>query len=142
MLVEFLSGNRKPHQGNGFQKLFVFMQRTQQPTPVFFPRESHGQRSLTGYSSQVCKETDIAEATQHTCIHGVGGNCDKASLKERERREGERKERGREREKPSVERRKSFRRKEEKQGKVSQRGKIGFVPGGWFLSYLSSKICD
>ena len=29
-----------------------------QPTPVFFPRESHGQ----GYSSQCCKELDTTEA--------------------------------------------------------------------------------
>ena len=27
-----------------------------QPTPVFFPGESHGQRSLAGYS--LCKELD------------------------------------------------------------------------------------
>ena len=46
------------------------------------------------------------------------------------------------REKPSVKRRKSGRRKEEKHGKVSQRGKVGFVPGGQFLPCLPSKICD
>ena len=43
------------------------------PTPVFLPGESHGQRSLTGYSSQGHKESDITEVTQHahimTCIH-------------------------------------------------------------------------
>ena len=32
--------------------------RAQQSTPVFLPGESHGQRSLVGYSSQVCKESD------------------------------------------------------------------------------------
>ena len=34
-----------------------------QPTPVFFPRESHGQRSLVGYSPWGCKESDTTEAT-------------------------------------------------------------------------------
>ena len=31
------------------------------PTPVFLPGESHGQRSLVGYSSQDCKESDRTE---------------------------------------------------------------------------------
>ena len=34
-----------------------------QPTPVFLPGESHGQRSLTGYSPKGCKELDTTEAT-------------------------------------------------------------------------------
>ena len=34
-----------------------------QPIPVFLPEESHGQRSLVGYSP---KELDMAEATSHT----------------------------------------------------------------------------
>ena len=37
--------------------------RPWQPTPVFFPGESHGQRSLAGYSSQGHKESDMTEAT-------------------------------------------------------------------------------
>ena len=37
-----------------------------QPTPVFFPEESHGQRGLAGYSPWGCKELDITEVTQHT----------------------------------------------------------------------------
>ena len=32
-----------------------------QPTPVFLPRESLGQRSLVGYSPQGCKELDMTE---------------------------------------------------------------------------------
>ena len=28
------------------------------PTPVFFPGESHGQRSMAGYSPWACKEDD------------------------------------------------------------------------------------
>ena len=37
-----------------------------QPTPVFLPRESHGQRNLVGYSPWGLKELDTTEATQHT----------------------------------------------------------------------------
>ena len=35
--------------------------RAWQPTPVFLPRESHGQRSLAGYSLWGCKESDTTE---------------------------------------------------------------------------------
>ena len=31
------------------------------PTPVFLPGESHGQRSLEGYSPWHCKESDTTE---------------------------------------------------------------------------------
>ena len=31
------------------------------PTPVFLPREFHGQRSLVGYSPRVCKGLDTTE---------------------------------------------------------------------------------
>ena len=33
------------------------------PTPVFLPIESHGQRSLAGYSPSVMKELDTTEVT-------------------------------------------------------------------------------
>ena len=36
-----------------------------QPTPVFLPGKSHGQRNLVGYSPEGCKELDVTEATQH-----------------------------------------------------------------------------
>ena len=36
-----------------------------QPIPVFLPRESHGQRSLVGYSPWDLKELDTTEATEH-----------------------------------------------------------------------------
>ena len=39
------------------------------PTPVFLPGESHGQRSLVGYSSWGFKESDITDATYHTRTH-------------------------------------------------------------------------
>ena len=37
--------------------------RAWQPTPVFLPGESHGQRSLADYGPQCCKESDTTEAT-------------------------------------------------------------------------------
>ena len=40
--------------------------REWQPTPVFFPGKSHGQRSLAGYSPWDLKESDTTE--QLTCI--------------------------------------------------------------------------
>ena len=35
--------------------------RAQQPTPVFLPGKSHGQRSLAGYSLWGCKALDMTE---------------------------------------------------------------------------------
>ena len=37
--------------------------RKWQPTPVFLPGESHGQRSLVGFSPWGHKELDLTEAT-------------------------------------------------------------------------------
>ena len=37
--------------------------KAQQPTAVFLPGESHGQRSLAGYSPQSHKELDRTEVT-------------------------------------------------------------------------------
>ena len=39
--------------------------RAWRPTTVFLPEESHGQRSLAGYSPYSQKESDATEATQH-----------------------------------------------------------------------------
>ena len=39
--------------------------RAWQPTPVLLPGESHGQRSLAGYSPWGHKELDMAEMTKH-----------------------------------------------------------------------------
>ena len=43
--------------------------RDWQSTPVFLSGESHGQRSLAGYSPKGCKESDITEMTQHRHAH-------------------------------------------------------------------------
>ena len=37
--------------------------RKWQPTPLFLPGESHGQRRLVGYGRQGHKESDMTEAT-------------------------------------------------------------------------------
>ena len=43
--------------------------RTWQPTPIFLPGESLGQRSLADYSPQGRTESDMTEATQRTVQH-------------------------------------------------------------------------
>ena len=43
--------------------------RKRQPTPVFLPGESHGQRSLVGYSPRGRKESDMTERL-HFHFHG------------------------------------------------------------------------
>ena len=53
-----------------------------EPTPVLFPGESHGQRSLACYSPYGCKELDSAEATECTVWQrtvGVGGGPSEVS---------------------------------------------------------------
>ena len=40
--------------------------RKLQPTPVFLPGESHGQRILSGYSPWGRKELDMTEVTEKT----------------------------------------------------------------------------
>ena len=42
--------------------------RKWQPTPVFLPGKSYGQKSLLGYSPEACKELDTTEHT-HTHTH-------------------------------------------------------------------------
>ena len=39
----------------------ISWRRKWQPTPVFLPGKSHGQRSLVGYSPWGCKELDVTE---------------------------------------------------------------------------------
>ena len=44
------------------------LMRAWQPTPVFLPGESHGQRTLRDYSVQGCTESHTTEVTDHECI--------------------------------------------------------------------------
>ena len=41
----------------------ISWRREWQPTPIFLPGESHGQRSLAGCSPWGCKELDTTEVT-------------------------------------------------------------------------------
>ena len=43
-----------------------FWRRKWQPTPVFVPGESHGQRGVVGYSLWGCKESDTTKQPTHT----------------------------------------------------------------------------
>ena len=45
----------------------------QRGTPVFLPRESHGQRSLAGYSPWGCKESDMTEQLSTPIWRMAGG---------------------------------------------------------------------
>ena len=42
----------------------IFWRRKWQPTPVFLPRESYGQRNLVGYNPRGRKESDMTEVTE------------------------------------------------------------------------------
>ena len=55
--MESIPGSgRSPGEGKG-----------NQPTPVFWPGESHEQRSLAGYHPRGREELDFTEAAAHTC---------------------------------------------------------------------------
>ena len=43
--------------------------REWQPTPVFLPGESHGQRNLVGYSPWGCQESDTTESDLACIAH-------------------------------------------------------------------------
>ena len=45
--------------------------RKWQPSPVFLPRESRGQRSLVGCCPWGRTELATTEATQHACMHAL-----------------------------------------------------------------------
>ena len=53
------------HKRRGFDPWVekIPWRRKWQPTPLFLPGKSHGQRSLVGYSPQGCKESHTAEVT-------------------------------------------------------------------------------
>ena len=53
------------HKRQGFDPWVrkIPWRRAWQPVPVFLPEESHGQRSLAGYSLWGRKEIDMTEAT-------------------------------------------------------------------------------
>ena len=61
------------HQRCGFDPWAKkIWKRKWQPTPVFLPGKSHGQKSLMSYSPWGCKEPDTTEQLNH---HTRGGEC-------------------------------------------------------------------
>ena len=44
------------------------LEKEMQPTPVFLPGESHGQRILAGHGPWGRRESDMTEETKHTHI--------------------------------------------------------------------------
>ena len=48
--------------------------RKWQPTPVFLPGESHGRRSLVGYSPRGRKESDMTEQLHFTSVLKITTN--------------------------------------------------------------------
>ena len=46
-------------------------ERHGKPPPVFLSGESHGQRSLAGYSPESCKESQTTETIQHTLTRSL-----------------------------------------------------------------------
>ena len=59
----------------------ISWRRAWQPTPVFLPGKSHGQRSLAGYSLWSCTDSDT-EASSHTAhINEVGGRLSGGSVR-------------------------------------------------------------
>ena len=57
------------------------LDRAWQPTPVFLPGESHGQKSLVGYSLRGCKELDTTEwLTCPPSVSARGRSCHQANL--------------------------------------------------------------
>ena len=50
-----------------------------QPTPVFLPGQFHGQRTLKGYSSWGCKESDMTEQA-HTKFNQKPGSASEMSV--------------------------------------------------------------
>ena len=58
------------------KKNILYWRRKWQPTPVFLPRESHGQRSQMGYSTWGHKELDTTEwLSRHTHVSSPTGCC-------------------------------------------------------------------
>ena len=58
------------HLGVSGTAVYFGIMRAQERIPVFLPGESHGQRSLAGYSPQGCKELGTTEAAEHAHAHG------------------------------------------------------------------------
>ena len=75
---------RKPHAGDQSLLALCYLheretwvekipqRRGWQPTLVFLPKESHGQRRLAGYNPWGCKESDTTKQLTHTASIPLG----------------------------------------------------------------------
>ena len=54
------------HRWMGKEDVVHIWRRKWQPTPVLLPGKSHGQRSLLGYSTWGCKESDMTKRPRFT----------------------------------------------------------------------------
>ena len=78
--LQSMGSQRVGHDWETSLSLFTFMhwRRKWQPTPVFLPGESHGRRSLVGYSPRGHKESDTTERLHFhfslSCIGERSGN--------------------------------------------------------------------
>ena len=68
LVVKNIPATAVRHKGRGFNPSVgkIPWRRARQPTTVFLPRESHGQRSLAGYSPWGCTKSDKTEVIKHT----------------------------------------------------------------------------
>ena len=81
LVVKNLPANAGRHKRCGFdpQVRKIPWKRTWQPTPVFLPGLSLGQRSLAGYSPWGCKELDM---TEQLSLHAPTGQGADTSLEQ------------------------------------------------------------
>ena len=64
-LVDTQGGGVEDEMREQHRPMHIVRRRTWQPTPALWPGESHGQRSLVGYSPQGHKESDMNKVTEH-----------------------------------------------------------------------------
>ena len=71
--LQSMGSQRVRHGWATSLSLFTFMhwRRKRQPTPVFSPIESHGWRSLVGYSPRGRKESDMTEQLHYHFLSSV-----------------------------------------------------------------------
>ena len=79
LVVQILPANAGDAGDAGSIPGKISWRRTSQPTPVFLPGESYGQRSLAGYSSWG-RKSDMTEATEHVCRYDKYTNKQKVLI--------------------------------------------------------------
>ena len=82
-LVTQVVKNQPARQETGFDPWVgkIPWRRESLPTPVFLSREFHGQRSLGGYSSWGCKESNTTEGLTLLSLGNAKANPDASHVK-------------------------------------------------------------